>query len=57
MHRTSGHVSGHCPESNFDIVQVVATTLMIERRLPRRLLPRLGIWGLNYGLKDCWYLR
>uniref|UniRef100_A0A3Q1IUS1 Ion transport domain-containing protein n=1 Tax=Anabas testudineus TaxID=64144 RepID=A0A3Q1IUS1_ANATE len=37
--------------------QVVATTLMLERRLPRRLWPRLGKCGLNYGLKDCWYLR
>ncbi|XP_067332747.1 transient receptor potential cation channel subfamily V member 6-like isoform X1 [Channa argus] len=37
--------------------QVVATTLMMERRLPRRLWPRLGVCGKNYGLKDCWYLR
>uniref|UniRef100_A0A3Q1ILU7 Transient receptor potential cation channel, subfamily V, member 6 n=1 Tax=Anabas testudineus TaxID=64144 RepID=A0A3Q1ILU7_ANATE len=37
--------------------QVVATILMLERRLPRRLVPRLGIHGLGYGLKDCWYLR
>ncbi|XP_026204394.1 transient receptor potential cation channel subfamily V member 5-like isoform X1 [Anabas testudineus] len=37
--------------------QVVATTLMIERRLPRRLWPRLGICGLNNGPKDHWFLR
>uniref|UniRef100_A0AAX7VU09 Ion transport domain-containing protein n=1 Tax=Astatotilapia calliptera TaxID=8154 RepID=A0AAX7VU09_ASTCA len=36
--------------------QVVATTLMLERRLPRCLWPRLGVCGLNYGLKECWYL-
>uniref|UniRef100_A0A8C9XUW7 Transient receptor potential cation channel, subfamily V, member 6 n=1 Tax=Sander lucioperca TaxID=283035 RepID=A0A8C9XUW7_SANLU len=30
--------------------QVVATTLMLERRLPRRLWPRLGMCGLSYGL-------
>uniref|UniRef100_A0A7N6FCB8 Ion transport domain-containing protein n=1 Tax=Anabas testudineus TaxID=64144 RepID=A0A7N6FCB8_ANATE len=28
--------------------QVVATTLMLERRLPRCLWPRLGVCGLNY---------
>uniref|UniRef100_A0AAQ6II90 Transient receptor potential cation channel, subfamily V, member 6 n=1 Tax=Anabas testudineus TaxID=64144 RepID=A0AAQ6II90_ANATE len=32
--------------------QVVATILMLERRLPRRLVPRFGKCGLNYGLKD-----
>nr|AMY57989.1 ECaC [Oreochromis mossambicus] len=37
--------------------QVVATTLMLERRLPRCLWPRLGVCGLNYGLKECRYLR
>ncbi|XP_068998640.1 transient receptor potential cation channel subfamily V member 6 isoform X2 [Embiotoca jacksoni] len=37
--------------------QVVATTLMLERRLPRCLWPRLGVCGLNYGLKEHWYLR
>ncbi|CAL8360271.1 unnamed protein product [Arctogadus glacialis] len=37
--------------------QVVATTLMLERRLPRCLWPRLGVCGLNYGLKQLWYLR
>uniref|UniRef100_A0AAX7TK09 Transient receptor potential cation channel, subfamily V, member 6 n=1 Tax=Astatotilapia calliptera TaxID=8154 RepID=A0AAX7TK09_ASTCA len=39
------------------VIQVVATTLMLERRLPRCLWPRLGVCGLNYGLKECWYLR
>ncbi|XP_038567116.1 transient receptor potential cation channel subfamily V member 6-like isoform X2 [Micropterus salmoides] len=37
--------------------QVVATTLMLERRLPRCLWSRIGVCGLNYGLKECWYLR
>ncbi|KAK2833934.1 hypothetical protein Q5P01_017823 [Channa striata] len=37
--------------------QVVATILMLERRMPRRLLPRLGTSGLLYGLKNRWYLR
>ncbi|XP_051720421.1 transient receptor potential cation channel subfamily V member 6 [Ctenopharyngodon idella] len=37
--------------------QVVATTLMLERRLPLRLWPRLGVCGLSFGLGECWYLR
>ncbi|XP_037532129.1 transient receptor potential cation channel subfamily V member 5 [Nematolebias whitei] len=37
--------------------QVVATILMLERRLPRCLWPRLGLCGLDFGLKERWYLR
>ncbi|KAA0703136.1 Transient receptor potential cation channel subfamily V member 6 [Triplophysa tibetana] len=38
-------------------VQVVATTLMLERRFSLRLWPRLGVSGLPYGLGEHWYLR
>uniref|UniRef100_A0A3Q3RDU7 Uncharacterized protein n=1 Tax=Monopterus albus TaxID=43700 RepID=A0A3Q3RDU7_MONAL len=38
-------------------IQVVSTILMLERKLPRCLWPRLGECGLKYGLKDTWYFR
>ncbi|ETE68794.1 Transient receptor potential cation channel subfamily V member 6, partial [Ophiophagus hannah] len=37
--------------------QVVATTVMLERKLPRCLWPRSGICGQEYGLGDKWFLR
>ncbi|XP_060700599.1 transient receptor potential cation channel subfamily V member 6 [Hemiscyllium ocellatum] len=37
--------------------QVASTTLLLERRLPRCLFPRLGICGKQYGLGDRWFLR
>ncbi|XP_055510090.1 transient receptor potential cation channel subfamily V member 6-like isoform X1 [Leucoraja erinacea] len=37
--------------------QVVATVLLLERRLPSCLFPPLGICGKKYGLGDNWYIR
>ncbi|XP_069470165.1 transient receptor potential cation channel subfamily V member 6-like [Ambystoma mexicanum] len=37
--------------------QVVATTVLLERKLPRCLWPRSGFHGMDYGMGDKWYLR
>ncbi|XP_078393820.1 transient receptor potential cation channel subfamily V member 6-like, partial [Cetorhinus maximus] len=37
--------------------QVVATTILLERRLPKWMWPRIGIHGVNFGLGNSWYLR
>ncbi|XP_003475348.2 transient receptor potential cation channel subfamily V member 5 isoform X2 [Cavia porcellus] len=37
--------------------QVVATTVLLERKMPRFLWPRSGICGCDYGLGDRWFLR
>ncbi|XP_041038366.1 transient receptor potential cation channel subfamily V member 6-like [Carcharodon carcharias] len=37
--------------------QVVATTILLERRLPKWMWPRIGIHGAKFGLGNNWYLR
>ncbi|XP_078539537.1 transient receptor potential cation channel subfamily V member 6-like [Lissotriton helveticus] len=37
--------------------QVVATTVMLERKLPRWLWPRSGFNGMEYGMGNRWYIR
>uniref|UniRef100_A0A8D0BLQ2 Ion transport domain-containing protein n=1 Tax=Salvator merianae TaxID=96440 RepID=A0A8D0BLQ2_SALMN len=37
--------------------QVVATTVMLERKLPRCLWPHTGTYGQEYGLGNRWFLR
>ncbi|KFO22106.1 transient receptor potential cation channel subfamily V member 5 [Fukomys damarensis] len=37
--------------------QVVATTVLLERKMPRFLWPRSGLRGCDYGLGDRWFLR
>uniref|UniRef100_V9KEJ8 Transient receptor potential channel 6, subfamily V n=1 Tax=Callorhinchus milii TaxID=7868 RepID=V9KEJ8_CALMI len=36
--------------------QVIASTLHLERRLPRLLWPRAGTWGEKVGLDNSWYI-
>uniref|UniRef100_UPI00358F9C98 transient receptor potential cation channel subfamily V member 5-like isoform X2 n=1 Tax=Myxine glutinosa TaxID=7769 RepID=UPI00358F9C98 len=55
MADTHGHIANE--QDELWIAQVAATTILLERRLPRWLCPRVGNPGLKYGLGERWFLR